>query len=172
MAFAVVRTDKMQGTDVRDGLVSVRYQPSGTKTAIENGNVVLLDGLEADSQGAITSREVFKGATPAANSALNKVVLIATPELLYDERKKALDEFRNEAGEIARGYHFHANDIFSVTKDALDGKATPAVGDIVELKAGTKMNVAASATNGSTVIGKIIDINIVGKYTYYAIMVD
>ena len=167
--YAVVRTDKMQGTDVRDGLVSVRYQPSATMTAIENGNVVLLDGLETGS------REVFKGATPAANSALAKVVLIATPELLYDERKKALNEFRNEAGEIARGYHFHTNDIFSVTKTALDGAETPVVGDVVELKAGTKLNVVAAATgatSGSTVIGKIIDINTVGAYTYYAIMVD
>ena len=168
MAYAVVRTDKMAATDVRAGLVSVRYQPSATNTAIENGNVVLLDGLETGS------REVYKGATPAANSALKDIVLIATPEVIYDERKRNLTDFRNEAGRIARGYHLHVNDIFSVTKDALDGAATPAVGDVVELKAGTKLNVVAAATgltSGSTQVGTIVDINTVGKLTYYAIQV-
>lgn len=168
MAYGVVRTDKMFGTDVRSGLVSVRYQPSGTATAIENGNVVLLSGLETGS------REVYKGETPAANSAIGGIVLIASPEVMYDERKRNLDEFRNEAGDIARGYYLYTEDIFSVTKDALDGAATPAVGDVVELKAGTKLNVKAAATgatDGSTVVGSIIDINVVGRYTYYVIQV-
>ena len=93
---------------------------------------------------------------------------------MYDERLRNLDDFYNEAGKIARGYALHTGDIFSVTKDALDGAATPAVGDVVELKAGTKLNVVAAATgatSGSTVVGKIIDKNIVGRYTYFAIQV-
>ena len=168
MAYAVVRTDKMIGTDVRSELVSVRYQPSDTMTAIENGNVVKLGALETGS------REIYKGATPAADDDITAIVLVASPEVMYDERKRNLDEFINEAGSIARGYRLHKHDIFSVTKDALDGVATPAVGDVVELKAGTKLNVVAAtsgATQGSTVVGKIIDINIVGRYTYYAIEV-
>ena len=56
-----------------------------------------------------------------------------------------------------------------VTADALDG--TPAKGKIVELQGDTKAKVVASATNGSTVIGTIIDVNVVGRYTYYAIEV-
>lgn len=168
MAYAVVRTDKMIGTDVRSELVSVRYQPSDTMTAIQNGNVVKLGALETGS------REIYKGATPAANDDITAIVLVASPEVMYDERKRNFDEFINEAGAIARGYRLHKHDIFSVTKDALDGAATPAVGDVVELKAGTKLNVVAAATGatqGSTVVGKIIDINIVGRYTYYAIEV-
>jgi hypothetical protein len=165
MAHGVVRTDKMFATDNRAGLVSVRYQPGDTATAIDNGNVVVIGALEGDS------REVYKGTTPAVNSAIKDVVLVASPEVMYDERLRNLDDFYNEAGKIARGYHLHTNDIFSVTKDALDGKATPEKGDIVELKAGTKLNVVANATGGSTVVGKIIDINIVGRYTYYAIQV-
>ena len=61
-----------------------------------------------------------------------------------------------------------------MTKDALDGAETPAVGDVVELKAGTKLNVKAAATgatDGSTVVGSIIDKNVVGRYTYFAIEV-
>lgn len=163
--YAVVRTDKMFATDTRAGLVSVRYQPSDVKTAIENGNVVKLGALETGS------REVYKGATPAKNDALNTIVLIASPEVMYDDHKHNLHDFINEAGAIARGYHLHANDIFSVTKDALDGVAEPAVGNIVELKAGTKLNVATTLTSGSTKVGEIIDINKVGPYTYYAIEV-
>lgn len=169
MAYAVVRTDKLTGTDDRARLVSVRYQPvdstsnENVATEIENGNFVLLAGLE---DGA---REIYVGVEPTASSALTEVVLIASPEVMYDERKKNLDEFINVAGKAARGYRLHSNDIFSVTADALDG--TPAKGKIVELQGDTKAKVVASATSGSTVIGTIIDVNVVGRYTYYAIEV-
>lgn len=159
---AVVRTDKMFATDNRAGLVSVRYQPGDTMTAIDNGNVVKIGALEEGS------REVYKGVTPAANDAIKDIVLIASPEVMYDERKRNLDEFQNAEGAIARGYHLHTNDIFSVTKEALTGDK-PAIGKVVELAAGTKLNVAASATG--TLVGTIIDINVVGRYTYFVIQV-
>lgn len=167
---AVVRTDKMFGTDNRAGLVSVRYQSiSDGNTVyheIQNGNVLLLDGLETGS------REVYKGAVPTAGSALADIVLIASPEVMYDERKRNLDEFINEEGKICRGYHLHTSDIFSVTKEALDGVETPAKGNIVELKDGTKLNVAAALTSGSTKVGEIIGVDTVGRYTYYVIEVE
>lgn len=159
---AVVRTDKMFATDNRAGLVSVRYQPGDTMTAIDNGNVVKIGALEEGS------REVYKGVTPAADDAIKDIVLIASPEVMYDERKRNLDEFQNAEGAIARGYHLHTNDIFSVTKEALTGDE-PAIGKVVELAAGTKLNVAASATG--TLVGTIIDINVVGRYTYFVIQV-
>lgn len=159
---AVVRTDKMFATDNRAGLVSVRYQPGDTMTAIDNGNVVKIGALEEGS------REVYKGVTPAANDAIKDIVLIASPEVMYDERKRNLDEFQNAEGAIARGYHLHTNDIFGVTKEALTGDE-PAIGKVVELAAGTKLNVAASATG--TLVGTIIDINVVGRYTYFVIQV-
>ena len=179
MSYGVVRTDLMYATDVRSGLVSIKHittSGSGTtespyvdtENAIENGCVLkvgeLIDG----------EREIFKGAAPAANDDLKDIVLIASPEVMYDERKRNLDEFINEAGKACRGYRLHKGDIFSVTKDALEGASAPAVGDIVELKAGTKLNVAAAgtgATEGSTVVGRIIAVDVVGRYTYYAILV-
>lgn len=167
MGYGVVRTDRLMGTDVRSMLESVKYMGAGsTATAIDNGNVVKLDGSLMTGE-----REIKKGVTPAANDALDAIVLIASPEVMYDERKRNLDEFQNEAGKVCRGYHLHSGDIFSVTKDALDGSATPAVGNVVELKAGIKLNVAASATGGSTVVGKIIAVDVVGRYTYYVIQV-
>lgn len=162
---AVVRTDNMYGTDVRAGLVSIKYFNEEVPTEIDNGNVLkvgeLLEG----------EREIFKGADVAADDELKDVVLLAGVEVMYDERLNSLDDYYNEAGKAIRGYRFHDGQIFSVTKEALAGKETPEVGDIVELAAGTKMNVAASATGGSTQVGRIIAIDEVGRFTYYAILV-
>ena len=165
MAYGVVRTDNMYGTDVRAGLVSLKYFVSTTATAIENGNVVTLNGLISGE------REVFKAVAPAANTPLNEVVLVASPEVMYDEHKHNLDEFVNEAGAIARGYRLHKGDIFSVTADALSAASDITVGDIVELQAGTKLKVVGSATASTTTVGKVIAIDNVGRYTYYVILV-
>ncbi len=172
MAYCVVRTDKLMGTDVRSMLESVMYLGSdgATPTAIENGNVLKVGALVGDASNGY-EREVNIGSAPAANSTLVEIVLIATPEVMYDERKHYLGEFINESGRICRGYHLHSGDIFSVTKDGLDGVSTPAIGDVVELKAGTKLNVASSATQDSTVVGSILAIDVVGRHTYYVIQV-
>ena len=168
MAHGVVRTDLMTGTRVEADLRHVKYMVDGandtsTPTAIDNGCVLKLDGL--------LSRGVWKGVAPAANTALKDVVWVATPELLYDERVKNLDAFFNEAGDVLRCYILHENDIFGVTADALSAAAAIAVGDVVELQAGTKLKVVKSATSGSTVVGKVIAIETAGKYTYNVIKV-
>lgn len=173
--YGVVRTDKMTGTDDRAYIATVKYMGSGTtETAIENGNVVVVNGLlDAGTVGAPDiQREIYKGVTPAADSSLKDVLLITTPEVNYDPSLGyELKDFRNEAGKLCVGFYLHTNDIFSVTKAALDGASSPAIGNIVELKAGTKLNVVSTLTSGSTQVGKIIDINVVGAYTYYVIQV-
>lgn len=163
---AVVRTDNMAGTDVRGQLVSVKYMGSGktTPTDLDNGNVLLLDKL------AEGEREVYVGTDVAADSPLADVVLVASPEVMYDERLSALEDFYNEAGTIARGYHIHTGDTFSVTAEALNG--TKAVNDVVELAAGTKLNTASSLTDSSTRVGRIIAVEKAGTRTYYVIKVD
>lgn len=169
MAHGVFRSDLMSGTDVAADLVSVKYMGAGsTETAIDNGCVVKLAGLMTGE------REVWKGVTPAANTSLSEIAIIGSEEVMYDERKKNLDEFENEAGAIARGYIPRSRNIFSVTADSLNIGAgvTPAVDYVVELMAGTKLNVVSSATNGSTVVGKIIAIENTGRYTYYVIKID
>jgi len=174
MAYAVVRTDKMFGTDVCTELVSVKYivttgsgdDAVSTPTAIENGSVLKLGAL-LDGE-----REIYEGTAPAANDSLDDVVLVATPELMYDERKHNLDEFINEAGKAARGYRFHKHDIFSVTIEALNTALEKVeVGNVIELAAGTKMKAVASATSGSTVVGSVIHVETVGTKTFYAIEV-
>ena len=168
MAHGVFRSDLMSGTDVAADLVSVKYMGSGsTATAIDNGCVVKLNGLMTGE------REVWKGVTPAANTALADIAIVGTEEVMYDERKKNLDEFTNEAGTICRAYIPRSRNIFSVTADALNigSGVTPAVGYVVELMAGVKLNVVASATSGSTVVGNIIAIETNGRYTYYVIKI-
>ncbi len=171
MAYSVVRTDKMYGTDNRTGLASAKYMGSGsTATAIENGNVVkLVELLTIDSTAGTYEREIYKAVTPAANDDFGVIALVASPEVLYDERKKDLDQFRNEAGEIVRVYRLHHGDIFSVTAEALQGTAER--GSVIELQAGTKLKAVASNTSGSTVIGKCIEVARAGKYTFYTIEV-
>lgn len=168
MAYAVVRTDAMAGTDVRGQLVSVKYMGANgaTPTAIENGNVLKIGALMTGE------REIYIGGAVAANDKIDDIVLIASPEVVYDEHKHNLDDFVNEAGKACRGYHIHSGDTFSVTAEALSGTGTPAVGNIVELAAGTKLAFVASATSGSTKVGRIIAVDVVGRYTYYVIKVD
>ena len=133
---------------------------------IENGNVVKVGALMTGE------REVYKATAPAANTPITEIALIADPEVMYDERKKALYEFINEAGDIVRGYRLHTGDIFSVTAEALATSLSAIeVGNVVELQAGTKLKVTSSLTANSTQVGTIIDINVVGPYTYYAIQV-
>lgn len=162
--YAVVRTDKMYATDNRTGLVSVRYQPGGIKLSIENGSVVKLGGLENNG-----TKEVYVCETPTASDSLSDIVLIATPEVMYDETKIHLSDFCNEAGSICRGYRLHSKDVFSATKEAFMGEK-PEVGKFVELTSDVKLNVVTDKT-GSTLVGEIVDINKVGSYTYYAVEV-
>ena len=146
MSKGCVRTDNVSGTKIGKDLVSIRFQPTGADAEIENGAVVLI--------GEYISAEVRKGTAPAANSDINKIAIIASPEVVKSEKYNSLDEFVNEAGVAARGYRPRSGDIFSFTAEALDGTAK--VGSVVELQAGTKLKVVESATESSTTVGTVI----------------
>lgn len=170
MSYCVTRTDLLSGTKQPSDIVSVKYMGSGSEaSAIENGNVVKLSGLMTGE------REIFKGVTPGKDTGINEIVLIATPEVMYDERKRNLDEFRNEADAVCRGYRLRSGNIFSVTADGIANakaeSAALAVGDVIELQAGVKLQAAAALTSGSTKVGTIIGIEATGRYTYYVIQV-
>ena len=147
--YAVVTRERMTSESVSAARLSAKYLPSDVETAIENGNVVKLEGLVAGE------REIYKAVTPAADTELKAIGLVTTPEVMADERKKNLEDFRNEAGEEITVDKLFSGDIFSLTAEGFDG--TPAVGAIVELKAGTKLNAVEELTAGSTQVGTIID---------------
>lgn len=169
MAHAVVRTDKMFGTDNRTGLVSVKFGfVSGNDmvwNSIDNGCVAkvvkLIDG----------EREIYEAVAPSKDDDLKDIVLIATPEMGYCPCKYAITEFTNEIGAVSRGYFLTPHSIFSVTIDALTGLGTPAVGNIIELNDGVNLKVVSTATAGSTQVGKIIAVETVGSLTFYVIEV-
>lgn len=167
MAKAVVRLDVMHGNDNNNSVKSVLYRTTpgtaNTAAAIENGNLVLVTDTLLDDE-----REILIATKPAADSDLSKIAVVCTPEVMYDETKK-INEFENEAGAVSRAELLHAGDVFSATVEAFD--TTPAVGKVVELQAGTKMKVVTSLTSGSTKVGTIIAIDVVGAYTFYVVKV-
>lgn len=156
MAYAIVKREAMASENVANLRKSFKYLPSGVATAVENGNVVKATSVISGE------RELLEGSTPLVDTALKDILLVTTPEVMADERKKNLDEFINEAGAIATGDRLISGDIFTVTADAFTAAATVVVGDVVELAASTKLKVVASATgltSGSTQVGTIYDIN-------------
>lgn len=161
----VVRLDAVQATHDGSLLRSVKYMPSSTPAEIDNGNFVALKGRLAGE------REIWEGIAPASGTAVDAIVLIASPEYEVDERNKNFADFYNKAGDIARGIVLVRGDCFSVTGEALD--ATPTVGQFVEIKANqTKGHVVTTGTSGAVVIGKVTEIDKVDSLTYYVIDAD
>lgn len=160
MAYAVIRTDLMSGTKQPADLVSLRfYNASGNKAEVENGVIVKLQGYE-DGE-----REVMKAVAASAGDDLNDCAIVAAPEVMYDERKKNLDEFINEAGKAVRGYIPRSRNVFSVTKEGFVGGTAPAKGAEVGIGTGGKIDAAGKG------LGVCVDVEVVGRYTYYAIKI-
>lgn len=170
---AIVRTDNLLGTDAREALVSFKYTASNADAEIDNGNIVVLDGLYTDAAGAIESREVFKAKAMAVTSVVPNLILVASVEEMPEKDKYDLSEYTNEAGKICRGYRLHSGGVYAVTKEALTIASgyTVAVGTVIEAVAGTKPNAVASVTSGSKQIGTVEAIETVGRDTYYVIRV-
>lgn len=160
MAFAVIRTDLMSGTKQPADLVSLRfYDAEGNQAEVENGVIVELQGYE-DGE-----REIMKAVAAKAGADLNECAIVAGVEVMYDEHKKNLDEYINEAGKAVRGYIPRSRNIFSVTKEGFVGGTVPAKGAEVGIGEGGKIDAAGTG------LGVCVDIDVVGRYTYYAIKI-
>ena len=158
MAYTVIRTDFMSGTKQSADLVSLRfYGANGQPAEVENGVIVKLQGYE-DGE-----REVMKAVAATADDDLNECAIVAGVEVMYDERKKNLDEYINEAGKAVRGYIPRSRNIFSVTKEGFVGGTVPTKGAKVGIGAGGKIDAAATG------LGVCVDIEVAGRYTYYVI---
>ena len=122
MAFCVIRTDLMSGTKQPADLVSLRfYNAEGEAAEVENGVIVKLEGYE-DGE-----REVMKAVAAAAGADLNECAIVAGVEVMYDERKKNLEDYINEAKKAVRGYIPRSRNLFSVTKEGFVGGVVPTV---------------------------------------------
>lgn len=167
MAYAIVRTDLLTGTDDRAHLTHLKYVKGGELTEIENGSVVALKNLYTE-EGVVMDREVWEACDIEANTPLHDIVLVASVELNDDNSDIDLGEYINVAGHICRGYHLHSGNMYSVTAEALTG--SPAVGSLVVAAAGTKLAVTADA-GSATKVGTIVAEEVVGKDTYWVIKV-
>ena len=160
MAYTVFRSDLVSGTDVAADLVSCRgYDAYGKEIGVENGTIVERQGYEEGE------REVMKAVLASASSKLSDCAIIGTVEVMYDERKKNLDEFINEAGSICRGYIPRSRNMYSVTKDGFVGGAVAAKGAEVGIGEGGKIDAAGTG------LGTIMAVEVAGRYTYYVVKI-
>ena len=160
MKHTVIRTDLMSGVKQPSDLVSLRfYDGTDVATEVENGVIVKLEGYESGE------REVMKAVVAIADEDLNECAIVAGVEVMYDERKKNLDEYTNEAGKIVRGYILRSRNLFSVTKEGFVGGTVPIKGAKVGIGAGGKIDAAGTG------LGTCADIEIAGRYTYYTIRI-
>ena len=146
MAYAVITREKMASEFDGTKRVSLKINED-----LQNGSVVVVGDLVTGK------REVYETSKPSVDTKLTDIAILTTPEVDPDERKKNLSDFVNkkDALQPATGDYLTAKDIFSLTAEGFDG--TPAVGNTVELQASYKLNAVATATSGSTVVGKIVD---------------
>lgn len=160
MAYTVFRSDLMSGTDVAADLVSLRvYDADDNPIAVENGTVVELKGYEEGQ------REVMKAVLATASSAIENCAIVATVEVFYDERKRNLDEFINEAGTICRGYIPRSRNMYSITKDGFVGGVVPTKDAEVGLGADGKIDAAGTG------YGTCMAVEVAGRYTYYVLKI-
>lgn len=158
--YCVIRTDLLSGTKQPADLVSFRFYDGADKQAeVENGVIVELGDYEAGN------REIMKAKAATDTSDLDKCAIAAGVELMYDERKRNLDEYINEAGKAVRGFIPRKRNIFSITAEGFVGGTVPTVGGQVGIGADGKLDTA------KTGFGECIRIDKAGRYTYYVIRV-
>jgi len=123
------------------------------KADIDNGNIVVLgDKLPGE-------RELYDYSIPTASTKLDEIVILGTPEVMADERKKNISDFYNEVGQPMDGDMLEKTNYVGLTEEAFGG--TPVVGEFVEIEGGsTKLKPAATDANA---VGKIVDLYN-GKY--------
>lgn len=116
---------------------------------LQNGMVINLGDLKA---GERELREVAVPATATLGS--EEVLLVYSPEVMYDERK-TLADFTIPAGTPARAYHLTVGDIFTITDDGITGSTV--VGQyVVPANGSLRLTAAADLSGGTRFAGKVI----------------
>lgn len=108
---------------------------------LDNGSIV--------TRGAWVEAQVFDSADYAAGK---KPYLVLTPPIGYNSDRRSYQEeryFYNAAGEVARAYELHVNDIFTVSANAITALATaPVVGNYVSVDGGLYKEAASAGQTG------------------------
>jgi hypothetical protein len=153
----VVRLDNLQA--VYGGAHIHSAQASET---IQNGHVGVVGNLLAGE------REVRAFDKPA-DLAVAKASLVAEDEIMYDQTRRSQNNLKNfeiEAGKAFRAYDLAENDVFSVSKDAIDALAADVVvGNKVVLQAASHKLAEASAVTTERFVGRIEAVEQIGTTT-------
>lgn len=156
--YTVMRADNLTGTKDPAHLISALvYDDAGKGIEVENGSVIEATELVEGE------RELFNAKLATASSKKENCYIVATPEVMYDERKRNLSEFINEPGQPVMAYDPVTNNTYSVTAEGFVGGTVPKLNGEIGLGAGGKLD--ASKTGWGT----CIDIEVKSRYTYYTI---
>ena len=125
---------------------------------LENGCVVALGDFVED--------EVWKAAAPTTDKA---VLIIACEPKIYEEYTKRMQEesqFYVKAGEIAEADDMDRLDRITLSAEAFDADAVPAVGQYVGVKAGSYKltTLGTSEPTGVAFVGYIYNVAANGNY--------
>lgn len=148
--MAIVRKDKMLA-GYHGNLESVKvYNNAGSaEVEITNGVFVVVEGLLAGE------RETKKARLAGTADVAKDVFLIHNSEVMYDERKYKLADFRIKAGKVARAYRLYDGDVITLTTDLFSG--TVAVGDQLVVKANGLIGKDATALPNAKVVFTVIE---------------
>lgn len=113
--MAIVRKDKMLA-GYHGNLESVVVSNNADSATIETTNgvfVVVGDLIEGQ-------RETKKARLGAIKDVALDVLLVHSPEVMYDERLSKLADFKISKDKVARAYHLYDGDIITLTDDLFD----------------------------------------------------
>lgn len=161
MAYACINTDNLSGSYDGTNLVSFKAYEGSEFAELENGFLVTLDSL-LTTEG---EKEVWKAVAPAADAALEDIVLVANPELMYDSKKRDIAEYHIEKGEVCRGYVLRRGDRFSVTKEAFAGEAPTDTNKYITVAGAFKSLTAGSAADNARF--QFLKVYTMGGKTWY-----
>jgi hypothetical protein len=152
--MAIVRLDKIAGTHLANG----RH---ATEDML-NGFFVQLGSL------VVGERELYNITAPTVLA--EEVLLHASPEVMYDPRQSALEDFFVEAGQECRLYHLTVGDIITLSSDLFTG--VPAVGTNVSAQLGS-FNLVSPAVVGARFTAEVLEATTLGynRTPAYAIRV-
>lgn len=126
------------------------HNANGDQVATSNGVFVELGELVAGE------KELAKATL--ASDATKEVLLVASPEVMYDERLYKLEDFVNKAGKASRAYYLFTGDIVTFTFGLIHGQE-PEVGDKLIVKQDGLLGVAEEAElEGAKIIFEAIEI--------------
>lgn len=130
--MAIVRKDKMLA-GYNGNLESVKIHNNAGSLTVEstNGVFVVVEGLLAGE------RETKKARLASEADHKLDVLLVHNSEVMYDERKYKLADFRIKADKVARAYRLYDGDVITLTTDLFSGVV--AVGDKLVVKADGKL---------------------------------